>query len=145
MPKKKTAEAAPNNIAGNSKKTASKTRGKPFQPGQSGNPGGRPKVPEEVKEALRASTLPAVNTLISLMNDEGTADKDRIKCAEVILNKTLGKNYQLNDTIDTQKQEAETAYIQEKTKLLKGSAPDFSLLEALGALFKEGVSDDEVE
>ncbi len=135
MPKKKTAEAAPQNRLKNGR----------FAKGNKANPGGRPKVPEEVKEALKASTLPAINTLIGIMNDEDKADKDRIKCAEVILNKTLGKNYQLNDSLDVQKQEAEIEFIKERIKLLKGSTPDFTLLEALGALFKEGVSDDEVE
>ena len=36
--------------AENSEKTA---RGRPFKPGQSGNPGGRPKMPEEMRQILR--------------------------------------------------------------------------------------------
>ena len=36
--------------AENSGKTA---RGRPFKPGQSGNPGGRPKMPEEMRQILR--------------------------------------------------------------------------------------------
>ncbi len=42
-------------MAENSGKTAK--RGKPFKPGESGNPGGRPKLPSELKEALAADTL----------------------------------------------------------------------------------------
>lgn len=33
-------------------------RGKPFQKGRSPNPGGRPKIPEDVKEAFRAHLMP---------------------------------------------------------------------------------------
>lgn len=32
--------------------------GRPFQPGVSGNPGGRAALPPEVREALRADTIP---------------------------------------------------------------------------------------
>ncbi len=135
MPKKKTAEAAPQNRLKNGR----------FAKGNKANPGGRPKVSEEVKEALMANTLPAINTLTDIMNNPKTQDKDRIKCAEVILNKTLGKNYQLNDSLDVQKQEAEIEFIKERIKLLKGSTPDFSLLEALGDLFKGKADNNEVE
>ena len=49
------------------------------------------------------------------------------------------------DKRDAEKQEAEIELIRERIKLLKGSKPDFSLLEALGALFQEGAGQDEVE
>lgn len=56
--------------AQNSKRTAKrrgKPRGKPFKPGESGNPGGRPKLPEEVRQALELMrgplTLKAIETL----------------------------------------------------------------------------------
>jgi len=41
--------------------------GKPFQKGQSGNPGGRPKVVAEVKELAREHTAEAIETLVSIM------------------------------------------------------------------------------
>ena len=37
--------------------------GKPFRKGQSGNPGGRPKVVAEVKELAREHTAEAIETL----------------------------------------------------------------------------------
>jgi hypothetical protein len=44
------------------------TVGKPFQKGQSGNPGGRPKVVAEVKELAREHTAEAIHTLVSIMS-----------------------------------------------------------------------------
>ena len=43
------------------------TIGKPFKKGQSGNPGGRPKVIAEVKELAREYTGEAIETLVSIM------------------------------------------------------------------------------
>ena len=45
------------------------TIGKPFKKGQSGNPGGRPKVIAEVKELARAHTGDAIETLVSIMSN----------------------------------------------------------------------------
>jgi len=39
--------------------------GKPFKKGQSGNPGGRPKIVGEVKELARTHTAEAIETLVS--------------------------------------------------------------------------------
>lgn len=41
----------------------SKSRGKPFQKGQSGNPAGRPKLPEEVKKMRAVATEDVVRIL----------------------------------------------------------------------------------
>ena len=41
----------------------------PFKKGQSGNPGGRPKVVAEVKELARAHTGEAIKTLVSIMTN----------------------------------------------------------------------------
>jgi len=51
------------------------TVGKPFQKGQSGDPGGRPKVVAEVKELARAHTAEAIQTLVSIMNDPKSAQQ----------------------------------------------------------------------
>lgn len=83
--------------AANSRKTANKVPGKPFQPGQSGNPSGRPKIPEEVKAAFRAATPRAFEVLCEIMDDEGAKDSDRIKAAEVIMDRAWGKAVQAVD------------------------------------------------
>jgi hypothetical protein len=75
--------------AGNSNRTAKKAPGKPFAPGKSGNPEGRPKIPEDVKEAFRALTPEAVATLAEIMrNDDNTGN--RLRASEIILNRAWG-------------------------------------------------------
>ena len=44
--------------------------GRPFQKGQSGNPGGRPKIMAEVREAARAHTKAAIDALVANLTDE---------------------------------------------------------------------------
>lgn len=63
-----------------------------FQPGQSGNPNGRPKIPNEVKEALKALTMPAVQKLAELLR----SDDDRVAMTAVkeVLDRNLGKPVQ---------------------------------------------------
>ena len=68
-----------------------------WQPGQSGNPSGRPKVPEEVKEAFRAATGDACRVLCEIVNDFSAKDSDRIRAAEVILDRAWGKPVQAVD------------------------------------------------
>jgi hypothetical protein len=43
---------------------------RPVQPGQVLNPGGRPKIPAEVREAAMALTPKAIETLGKIMEDE---------------------------------------------------------------------------
>ena len=51
-------------MADNDPKSAKKGGpGRPFEVGKSGNPGGRPAVPPEVREALVQTTLPRLATL----------------------------------------------------------------------------------
>jgi len=85
-------------VAENSKKAAvKKTPGKPFQKGQSGNPGGRPKVPEEIKEAFRAAGPNACECLCKIIADPAAKDSDKIRAAEVILDRGFGKPTQSVD------------------------------------------------
>jgi Family of unknown function (DUF5681) len=45
-------------------------KGRPFQKGVSGNPGGRPKVLGDVQELARQKSPEAINTLSNIMHDE---------------------------------------------------------------------------
>ena len=57
------------------------TIGKPFEKGQSGNPGGRPKVVAEIKELARAHTGVAIKTLVSIMtNPQVCTSGQSIRC-----------------------------------------------------------------
>lgn len=62
--------------------------GRRFQKGRSGNPGGRPKVPAEVKEAFRALTMDALKTLQDALSEGGPV---AVKAAEVILDRGWGR------------------------------------------------------
>ena len=60
-------------ISGSSEKTEKqKPRGKPFKKGQSGNPSGRKKIPEEIKQAFKELTPIAISKLTELL----TTSKD---------------------------------------------------------------------
>jgi hypothetical protein len=67
------------------------TIGKPFKKGQSGNPGGRPKVVSEVKELARAHTAEAIQTLVSIMTNPKSAPAARVSAANALLDRGYGK------------------------------------------------------
>lgn len=61
-----------------------------FTKGQTGNPGGRPKIPADIVEAAKAYSMTAIETLASICA-ESTDDGMRIKAAELLLNRAWGK------------------------------------------------------
>jgi hypothetical protein len=71
--------------------------GKGFVKGQVTNPGGRPKTPPEIKEAFTKLVPKAIETLTSILLDPEAKQSDRMKAAEVILDRALGKAIQQND------------------------------------------------
>ena len=76
--------------AANSVRTT-KTRGRPFQKGQSGNPKGRPKIPQEVKTMLKAATPQAAQLLIDVICNPKEEIKIRVDAAKTILDRVYGK------------------------------------------------------
>jgi hypothetical protein len=66
-----------------------------FKPGKSGNPSGRPKQPQEFKEFVKANVLPAFKVILAVMNDENAKDADRMKAAEIVIDRAYGKATQL--------------------------------------------------
>ena len=59
--------------------------------GQSGNPGGRPKVVGEVRELARERTEEAINTLTVIMGDTDAPPAARVSAANAILDRGHGK------------------------------------------------------
>ena len=61
-----------------------------FAPGQSGNPGGRPKDEHRVAELARSYTLEAIDTLVDLMR-HGKDERMRGTAAQALLDRGWGK------------------------------------------------------
>jgi len=64
-------------------------RGKPFAPGQSGNPGGRPKDVGPIKELAKQHTQAAMDALVGALADP--SGRTRVAAAEAILDRGYGK------------------------------------------------------
>jgi hypothetical protein len=62
----------------------------PFQPGQSGNPGGRPKGLAEVRDLARAHTTLAISTLAEIAA-RGSSESARIASAIALLDRGWGR------------------------------------------------------
>ena len=71
---------------GNKRKTMA------FVKGKSGNPSGRPKIPEGVKELAKAYTEAAIQTLGSIMSGDDQPAAARVKAAECLLDRAWGKS-----------------------------------------------------
>lgn len=61
-----------------------------FKPGQSGNPGGRPKEAAEVKSLARSHSKEAVDKLVALMRSSAD-ERTIIAACNSILDRGLGK------------------------------------------------------
>jgi hypothetical protein len=78
-------------MAENSERTTGKHGpGRPFRKGVCPNPSGRPKMPDEIREAFRALAPESLEALKRIMQSEDTKDNDRIRAIEIILNRGYG-------------------------------------------------------
>lgn len=75
-----------------------KVIGKPFQPGQSGNPNGRPKIAGEIKALARQHGPEAFRRVLELLK----SDDERVAfvAAQEILNRAYGKPTQYLDVTE---------------------------------------------
>lgn len=81
-----------------SKPQAAKPRGagKPFQKGQSGNPGGRKKKTQEdldLEAACRKLTPRALDVVVDVMQN-GENERNRLAAAQIIIERAYGKAVQ---------------------------------------------------
>lgn len=92
MPKKKTEDVQRigNKLAGRDAKGR-------FVKGHGESGAGRPKMPEDMKKAFRELAPDCCKVLCQIVNDESARHADRIKAAEVILDRGFGKPVQSVD------------------------------------------------
>ena len=81
--------------AENSTETACRPRGRPFKPGQSGNPGGRPRVAAAVRDLLKRNSVAAAQCVIGLMASEDS--RVALSAAREVLDRVLGKPSQTTE------------------------------------------------
>lgn len=62
-----------------------------FKTGQSGNPGGRPKIAHDLKELARIHTHEALDTLLGVMRDKKAPHSSRVTAANAVLDRGYGK------------------------------------------------------
>lgn len=62
-----------------------------FEPGQSGNKGGRPKVAGRIREIAQKHAEKAIEILIGIANDVNEKGTVRVAAADHILNRALGR------------------------------------------------------
>ncbi len=63
----------------------------PFKKGQSGNPGGRPKIVGDVQELAREHSTEAIGTLAAIMRDKKAPSAARAMASNSILDRAYGK------------------------------------------------------
>ena len=56
-----------------------------------GNAGGKPKMSEAFKKILDANDIVALNTIVAIMKDKKASKKDRIRAAEIVIERKYGK------------------------------------------------------
>jgi len=65
-----------------------------WKKGESGNPGGRPKMNPELRKALTNHTMEALEVVINILRDNESKHSDKIRAAEFIYAYALGKPVQ---------------------------------------------------
>jgi hypothetical protein len=62
-----------------------------FRKGRSGNPAGRAKMPEDMRELVKANTAAAVAVLVEVMNSRKSPASARVTAATALLDRGYGR------------------------------------------------------
>ncbi len=77
--------------------------GKPFEKGVSGNPGGRPKIPTEIRQAFREAaqeySVEALEVIAAAMRNKKASLTNRLKAANYLLDRGIGKPIAYQDVL----------------------------------------------
>ena len=71
--------------------------GRPFEKGQSGNPGGRPKVVAEIRQLARERGPEAIAALVKVMT-KGKSEAARVAAANALLDRGWGRPKQSDES-----------------------------------------------
>ncbi len=71
-----------------------------WQPGQSGNPNGRPKASYMISDLAKEHTEEALAALVEICNDKGASPNARVNAANALLDRAWGKPVQSLQSIN---------------------------------------------
>jgi hypothetical protein len=71
-----------------------------FVKGMSGNPGGRPKGVESIRDLARQYTEDAVQTLVTIAKDPKSSESARVQAAIALLDRAWGKPPQFTENVN---------------------------------------------
>jgi hypothetical protein len=88
-----------------------------FQPGRSGNPGGRPKRNVEIQELARARTADAIAALEAALKSPG----ERVAAAKELLDRGWGRALQRTENLNTNTKDAAYAVLRHASPATRAS------------------------
>ncbi len=92
--------------------------GRPFKKGQSGNPGGRPKVVAEIRQLARERGPEAIAALVKVMT-KGKSEAARVAAANALLDRGWGRPKQSDEAEITHRYVVELPPVLNKAEWLE--------------------------